>query len=89
MTLRYQTDLTAGALKVAESRIIADLLLRGVDDGGWRTALSDDNVLQTRSPMTAKRLMGGVVGQVESAVEGQVAAFGIGKTCETRASQAS
>lgn len=56
MTLRYRTELTAGSLKVAESRIIADLLLRGLDDDGWRTALFVDNLLQTRSPMTAKRL---------------------------------
>lgn len=54
--MRYQADLTAGALKVAESRIIADLLLRGVDDAGWRRAIYDENVLQARSPKTAKRL---------------------------------
>ncbi len=54
--MRYQTDLTAGSLKGTESRIIADLLLRRVDDAGWRTALFEDNVLQARSPMTAKRL---------------------------------
>ncbi len=54
--MRYRTDITAGSLKVTESRVIADLLLRGVDDEGWRTALFKDNVLQTRSPMTAKRL---------------------------------
>ncbi len=54
--MRYHTDLTAGSLKVAESRIIADLLLSGSDAQGWRTAIFDDNVLQARSPMTAKRL---------------------------------
>lgn len=54
--MRYKADLTAGALKVAESRIIADLLLRDVDDAGWRKAIYDDNVLQARSPRTAKRL---------------------------------
>ena len=54
--MRYKADLTAGALKVAESRIIADLLLRGVDDAGWRRAIYDENVLQARSPKTAKRL---------------------------------
>ncbi|MCP3936594.1 MAG: DUF1819 family protein [Actinomycetia bacterium] len=50
--MRNQTDLTAGSLKVAESRILADLLLRGTSDVGWRTALFEDNVLQARSPMT-------------------------------------
>ncbi len=54
--MRYRTDLTAGSLKIAESRILADLLLRGVDDDAWRIALYEDNVLQARSPMTAKRL---------------------------------
>ena len=54
--MRYKGDLTAGALKVPESRIIADLLLRGVDDAGWRRAIYDENVLQARSPKTAKRL---------------------------------
>ena len=54
--MRYRADMTAGALKVAESRIISDLLLRGVDEAGWRKAIYDENVLQTRSPKTAKRL---------------------------------
>ena len=52
----YSADLTAGALKVMESRVIADLLLRGVDEAGWRKAIYEDNVLQARSPKTAKRL---------------------------------
>lgn len=54
--MRYKADITAGALKVAESRVIADLMLRGVDEAGWKRAIYDDNVLQTRSPNTAKRL---------------------------------
>ena len=52
----YRADITAGALKVSESRILADLMLRGVDEEGWRRAIYDENVLQTRSPKTAKRL---------------------------------
>lgn len=54
--MRYRADITAGALKVPESRIIADLLLRGVDETGWQEALYAQNVLQTRSPKTASRL---------------------------------
>jgi hypothetical protein len=54
--VRYKGDLTAGALKVAESRIIAGLLLRKVDDEGWKDAIVKRNVLQARSPATAKRL---------------------------------
>lgn len=54
--MRYKADMTAGALKVAESRIIAGLLLRGVDDDGWKDAIVKRNVLQARSPATATRL---------------------------------
>ena len=53
--MRYRADITAGALKVPESRIIADLLLRRLDETGWKEALYDQNVLQTRSPKTAAR----------------------------------
>lgn len=54
--MRYRADITAGALKVAESRVIADLLLRGVNGQGWDSAILDKNVLQTRTAATAKRL---------------------------------
>ena len=54
--MRYRTDITAGSLKVTESRVIADLLLQSMDEDGWRRALYVDNVLQARSPRTAKRL---------------------------------
>lgn len=52
----YSADITAGALKVPESRVIAGLLLREVDGREWRKAIYDQNVLQVRSPKTAKRL---------------------------------
>jgi len=54
--MRYRADITAGSLKVAESRVIADLLLRGVNGKDWDAAILDKNVLQTRTPATAKRL---------------------------------
>lgn len=54
--MRYRADITAGALKVAESRIIADLLLRGVDEEGWKEAICKQNVLQARHTATAIRL---------------------------------
>jgi hypothetical protein len=54
--LRYHADITAGSLKVPESRVIADLLLRGCDDRTWSEALIQQNLLQARSPATAKRL---------------------------------
>ena len=67
--MRYRADITAGALKVPESRVIAELLLRDVSDKQWRKALYDENVLQTRSPKTAKRLsvlIRGRLSQVEA-----------------------
>jgi len=54
--MRYKADITAGSLKVPESRIIADLLLQGIDDRDWKKALLRDNPLQSRSPATTVRL---------------------------------
>ena len=54
--MRYHADLTAGSLKVPESRTIADLLLRHAEEAQWNASLYEANVLQVRSPETAKRL---------------------------------
>ena len=54
--MRYKADLTAGALKIAESRVIADLLLRGIAHQQWRDAILTQNILQVRHPATAIRL---------------------------------
>ncbi len=51
----YKGDITCGSLLVRESRIIADLLLDKADDRAWHQAIVIDNVLQKRSPETAKR----------------------------------
>ena len=48
-----------------ESRMVADLLLRGVDSAGWRKAIFEDNVLQARNPATAKRLSRLIRGRLE------------------------
>ena len=64
--MKYKADITAGALKVPESRVIADLLLRDVSDKEWRSALYEENVLQTRSPKTAKRLSVLIRGRLSS-----------------------
>jgi hypothetical protein len=55
-TIRYRADISAGALKVPETRVIADLLLRAVDEQGWKRAITSENILQTRNPATAIRL---------------------------------
>lgn len=52
----YGAELTAGSLKVPESRIIADLLLRGVAPVEWQETLYKQNALQTRNLETARRL---------------------------------
>ncbi len=54
--LEYKADITAGSLKVSESRVIADLLLQNVSKAEWNAAVMDDNILQTRNPATGKRL---------------------------------
>ena len=54
--VRYKADITAGSLKVTESRIIADLLLQDVNKEAWNEEILVKNVLQARSPETARRL---------------------------------
>lgn len=49
----YRADITAGSLKVPESRGVADLLLRGADEQGWKDAIVNQNLLQTRNQATA------------------------------------
>ena len=39
-----------------ETRVIAGLLLRGLDEHGWKQALTSENVLQARNPATSIRL---------------------------------
>lgn len=65
VAVRYKADITAGALKVPESRIIADLLLRGVDEEDWKDAVLKQNVLQARNPATATRLARLIRGRLE------------------------
>jgi hypothetical protein len=54
--MRYSAEITSGSLKVAESRILADLLLREVSREAWQHAVLEENVLQSRSIETARRL---------------------------------
>jgi hypothetical protein len=63
---RYKADLTAGALKLAESRIVAGLLLQGLGVADWRDAVVTRNILQTRSPATATRLIKLIRGRLET-----------------------
>lgn len=52
----YSADLTAGSLKLREARVIAGLLLDGVTDERFKSAISQENVLQARTSATAVRL---------------------------------
>ena len=55
--MSYKADITAGGLKMRETRIIADLMLKGASNEIWNTEIEDRNILQTRSPATARRLL--------------------------------
>ncbi len=52
----YKSDLTAGSLKIAESRIVADLLLQKSTPAEWKEAIYSENVLQTKTYETSRRL---------------------------------
>ena len=64
--VRYKADITAGALKLPESRLVAGLLLRQVDPQGWKDAIETKNVLQARNPATARRLTKLIRGRLET-----------------------
>lgn len=52
----YDSDLIGGSLQVRECRIIADLLLRHATPEQWREAIQQQNLLQKRSPASARRV---------------------------------
>ncbi|MEA2083539.1 MAG: DUF1819 family protein [Thermodesulfobacteriota bacterium] len=51
----YNGEIVAGSLLVPESRKIATLLLQGASEEDWRQAIIHHNILQKRSPASAKR----------------------------------
>ena len=51
----YNGDMAAGALLIAESRKIAQLLLKNLDEVQWHKAIVIDNILQKRSSAAAIR----------------------------------
>jgi hypothetical protein len=63
---KYRADITAGALKVPESRVIAGLLLSDLNEEGWTEAILRKNVLQARNPATARRLTRLIRGRLET-----------------------
>lgn len=51
----YNTEFVAGSLLIPESRTIATLLLKGDDESTFKHKILVENVLQKRSPTSAKR----------------------------------
>ncbi len=52
----YTATITSASLRLRESRIIADLLLRDLEPHEWRDTLLGQNVLQMGSPESIKRI---------------------------------
>jgi succinate dehydrogenase flavin-adding protein (antitoxin of CptAB toxin-antitoxin module) len=52
---KYNGEIVAGSLLTMESRKIASLLLDNANPDAWHQAIVIDNILQKRSPATAKR----------------------------------
>lgn len=70
--VRYRADIIAGALMVPESRIIAGLLLRGVDEEAWTEAIVEQNVLKARRKAIAMRVSRLIRGRLETMEAGLV-----------------
>lgn len=51
---RLEANFTKASLIVAETRIVAGLLLDGLDDAAWKQRIEQDNILQARTTNTAK-----------------------------------
>lgn len=55
MGIKYSGDIVAGSLLIPESRKIATLLLNKVSKKDWLQAINIENILQKRSPLSARR----------------------------------
>ncbi|OIO82411.1 MAG: hypothetical protein AUJ88_02055 [Gallionellaceae bacterium CG1_02_56_997] len=55
MKPRYNAEISAGSLMLAESRRIASLLLTNPTDAEWDHAIKVENILQKNTPATAHR----------------------------------
>jgi len=51
----YNAEISAGSLMPLESKRIAGLLLSEPDEAAWRKAVEIDNILQKKTPATARR----------------------------------
>ena len=51
----YSADISAGSLMLPESRRVAEVLLTLPDRDAWVQAIEQDNILQKKSPASARR----------------------------------
>ena len=51
----YNAEISAGALMVVETKLLAKLLLKNPSKEDWKQAIEIDNILQKKTPATAKR----------------------------------
>ncbi len=54
--MRYTSSITAGSLKLPESRVLAGVMLADPSPQAWRQAIDRDNVLRAKSPHTRRSL---------------------------------
>ena len=54
--IHYKANITAGALLVAESRKIADLMIRNISAAEWKEEVEQKNILQKLSVSSSKRI---------------------------------
>lgn len=64
--LRYRADIIAGALMVPESRVVAGLLLRSLNEQSWAEAIVKENVLKARRKAIALRVSRLIRGRLET-----------------------
>ena len=53
--IRYNAEISAGSLMPLESKRVAALLLSYPDESAWRNAIETENILQKKTPATARR----------------------------------
>lgn len=66
----YTATISSTSLRLRESRIVADLLLRGVDGAAWREAIVEQNVLQVASAIGVTRSSNILRARLQSLGEG-------------------
>jgi len=66
----YTATITSASLRLRESRIIADLLLRSQSKAAWQDALFAQNVLQMRSEVSIRRIARLLRARIEPLGEG-------------------